>query len=86
VWLLGLRIVLVGVMMLATTLPTRAQDASLDELLARALAPQRFAIAPLHKTPYELQANFFATLTLAVGRSLLTADATGLFMEWQSGP
>lgn len=79
----GLRIALVCAAILAAILPTYAQDPSVDELLARALAPQHFALAPQHKTPYQLRAAFDATLTLVFRRGLLNADATGLFREWQ---
>ena len=82
-WRLGSRTVLAGVVVLATAVPTHAQVLSVDELLARALAPQRFALAPRHKIPYELTADFSATLFLQVHGALVTADAAGLFREWQ---
>src|SRR2546422_858364 len=71
-------------MTLATAFPTHAQVLSVDELLARTLAPQHFALAPQHRIPYELTAQFSASLLLQVRGSVLTADATGLFREWQS--
>ena len=74
---------LAGVVTLAAAFPTHAQGLSVDELLARALAPQHFALAPQHKIPYELTADFSATLLLQVRGSVLTADATGTFREWQ---
>ncbi len=83
VWGLGSRIVLASVVTLATALPTHAQGLSVDELLARALAPQRFALAPHHRLPYELTADFSATLLLQVRDGVWTADAAGLFREWQ---
>ena len=65
-WRLGFRTVLAGAVVVATAFPAHARALSVDDLLARALAPQRFALAPGHKIPYELTADFSATLLLRV--------------------
>ncbi len=63
------------VVMQLLVLPAGAEEPSVDDLLVRLFAPK-------HKAPFELTADFAGALTLAFGRSRLTAEAVGSFKEW----
>ncbi|HEV8340179.1 MAG TPA: hypothetical protein VGR25_11075 [bacterium] len=76
-------LIALGILFLATPLPTRANHVSVDELLKRIFTDP-------DPVPYEMTADFEGTLTISgKGGQKLGARAAGSFREWratQGGP